>query len=78
MRRNLIALAATAAIVVPAAAVAQSRYINQRDVAEAQRQHAELVEEFGGAETGARGTYVSNVGRRVADLSGIVTFTNVS
>jgi predicted Zn-dependent protease len=76
MRRNLIALAATAAIVVPAAAVAQSRYINQRDVAEAQRQHAELVEEFGGAETGARGTYVSNVGRRVADRSGIVNGGN--
>ena len=73
MRRHFIALAASAAIVVPAAALAQSRYLNQRDVAEAQRQHAELVEEFGGAETGARGAYVESVGRRVADRSGIAS-----
>ena len=77
MRRHLIALAASASILVPAAALAQSRYLNQRDVAEAQRQHAELVEEFGGAETGPRGTYVASVGRRVADRSGIANGGNV-
>ena len=76
MRRHLIALAASASILVPAAALAQARYLNQRDVAEAQRQHAELVEEFGGTETGPRGTYVASVGRRVADRSGIANGAN--
>lgn len=76
MRRQLIALAASASILVPAAALAQSRYLNQRDVAEAQRQHAELVEEFGGTETGPRGAYVATVGRRIADRSGIANGGN--
>ena len=42
------------------------RYLDPRDVAEAQRQHAELVQELGGAETGPRAAYVKSVGRRVA------------
>ncbi len=71
MRHTLIMLAASAAIVVPAAAPAQQRYLNQRDVAESQKQHPELVKEFGGAETGPRATYVEGVGRRVSAYSGI-------
>ena len=70
--RNSKLLAGIAAIAIPAAALAQGapRYLNQRDVAEAQRQHPELVAEFGGAETGARAAYVEGVGRRVAAFSG--------
>ncbi len=66
-------LAGIAAVAIPAAALAQGapRYLSQRDVAEAQRQHPELVAEFGGAETGARAAYVEGVGRRVAAFSGI-------
>lgn len=71
MRHTLIMLAATAAMVVPSAASAQQRYLNQRDVAESQKQHPELVKEFGGAETGPRASYVEGVGRRVSSFSGI-------
>ena len=72
MRMNKL-LAGLAVVAIPAAALAQAgpRYLSQRDVAEAQRQHPELVEEFGGAETGARAAYVEGVGRRVAAFSGI-------
>ncbi len=70
MRKRL--LATIAIVAVPAATLAQApRYLNQRDVVEAQRQHPELVAEFGGAETGARAAYVEGVGRRVAAFSGI-------
>ena len=66
-------LAGIAAVAVPAAVLAQAapQYLNQREVAEAQRQHAELVEELGGAETGARAAYVESVGRRMAAYSGV-------
>ena len=66
-------LAGIAIVAIPAAALAQAgpRYLSQRDVVEAQRQHPELVAEFGGAETGARAAYVEGVGRRVAAFSGI-------
>ena len=72
MRKSVMMLS-VAAIAVPAVVVAQVpvRYLDQREVAEAQRQHAELVEEFGGAETGPRAAYVESVGRRVAAYSGI-------
>jgi predicted Zn-dependent protease len=71
MRTNRF-LAGIAAVAIPAAALAQAapRYLSQRDVVEAQRQHPELVAEFGGAETGARAAYVEGVGRRVAAYSG--------
>lgn len=71
MRTPLSLLAATAVVLAPAAAAQTGRALNPRDVATAQRQHAELVAEFGGAETGARGAYVESVGRRVAAFSGI-------
>lgn len=74
MRTSLALLAATAAVVSPTLVVAQAQpganYLNPRDVQEAARQHPELVEEFGGAETGTRAAYVQNVGRRIAAYSG--------
>jgi predicted Zn-dependent protease len=71
MRTPLVLLAATAVIVAPAAAqYQQPRYLNPRDVQEAARQHAEVVAEFGGAETGPRAAYVEGVGRRIAAYSG--------
>lgn len=72
MRTNKL-LAGIAIIAIPAAAFSQAapQYLNPRDVAEAQRQHPELVAEFGGAETGARAAYVQGVGQRVAAHTGI-------
>ncbi len=71
MRTPLALLAATAVIAAPAAAlVQQPRYLNPRDVQEAAQQHAEVVAEFGGAETGPRAAYVEGVGRRIAGFSG--------
>lgn len=70
MRRPVMFLAATA-MTVATVASAQVRTLNPREVAEARQQHAALVEEFGGAETGTRGAYVESVGRRVAAYSGV-------
>lgn len=78
MRTSLALLTATAVVMAPASAqVAQPQqpqqrlsYLNPRDIQEAARQHPELVQEFGGAETGPRAAYVQNVGRRVAAYSG--------
>jgi predicted Zn-dependent protease len=69
MRKSLFLLTACAAIAAPA--LAQQRYLDQREVAESTRQHPELVREFGGAETGPRAAYVESVGRRVASYSGL-------
>lgn len=68
MRNPVLLLAAAAVVLLPVAGSAQSpvRYLDPREVAEAQRQHTELIAEYGGAETGARGAYVEAVGRRVA------------
>lgn len=71
MRNLTLLLAAGAVLTLPVAAIAQQRYLNPRDVQEAQRQHAEMVDEFGGAETGARGAYVEAIGRKVAAYSGL-------
>ena len=77
MRTPFALLAASAVAIAPASAqVAQPQsqqrltYLNPRDVQEAARQHPEIVEEFGGAETGPRAAYVESVGRRVAAFSG--------
>ena len=71
MRGKFIFMAASALVVVPAAAqVAQQRYLNPREVQEAAKQHPEIIAEFGGAETGPRAAYVEGVGRRVASYSG--------
>lgn len=72
MRKPILLLAASAVALCPLAVGAQSaRYLDPREVAEAQREHAKLVEEMGGAETGARAAYVDSVGRRVAAYSGV-------
>jgi len=76
MRTPLALLTAAAVIVTPAFAQPQPQpqpraaYLDPREVQEAARQHAEIVQEFGGAETGARAAYVESVGRRVAAFSG--------
>ena len=70
MRKAILFLSATALALAPAAAQ-QARYLNPRDVAEAQREHAEIVQELGGAETGSRAAYVQSVGRRVGAYSGV-------
>lgn len=71
MRKPILLLSAAALVAMPIAGSAQVRYLDQRDVAEAQQQHAALVAEFGGAETGPRAAYADSVGRRVAAYSGV-------
>ena len=72
-------LAGIAIVTIPAAALAQAApvYLSQKDIVEAQRQHAELVAEFGGAETGSRAAYVDSVGKRVAAYSGVANGANL-
>src|SRR5947209_5035875 len=70
MRRSILMLAAAALAVTPAAAQ-RLVYLNPQDVALAQREHAQVVQELGGAETGPRAAYVESVGRRVGAQSGI-------
>src|SRR5688500_13957080 len=71
MPRTFLLLSAAALALTPAAAQQRARQLNPRDVAEAQRQHAPLVQELGGAETGPRAAYVESVGRRVSVFSGV-------
>jgi predicted Zn-dependent protease len=70
MRSSHLFLAATA-LATSGIAIAQVRGLSQRDVVESQRQHPQVLAEFGGAETGARASYVDAVGRRVAATSGL-------
>src|SRR5918996_90949 len=74
MRTAFLLLSTTAVAASPAILSAQvaGRGLNPRYVAEAQQDHPKLVEEFGGAETGARAAYVDSVGRRVATYSGVM------
>lgn len=71
--RPIMALGASvAAIGLAAEAPAQrASAISQRDASQAAQQHPELVQQFGGAETGARAAYVASVGRKVAAQSGV-------
>lgn len=48
-----------------------SRSISANAAQTASQQHPQIVAEFGGAETGARAAYVTNVGRKVAAQTGI-------
>src|SRR5206468_3626886 len=50
MRRGVLLLLAAGLALSPVAAQ-QQRYLNPQDIAEAQREHAEVVQELGGAET---------------------------
>jgi predicted Zn-dependent protease len=67
----MLLLAAAAIAVTPVAAQQRLRYLNPQDVAEAQREHATVVQELGGAETGPRAQYVESIGRRVGAYSGV-------
>src|SRR5689334_19481774 len=71
MRKGVLLLAAAAIAVTPALAQQAARYLNPQDVAEAQRTHAAMVQEMGGAETGGRAAYVDAVGHRVSAVSGV-------
>jgi predicted Zn-dependent protease len=73
MRKAWPILAAGVAALVPVSISAQfaGRPLDPQYVAEARRQHAEVVREFGGAESGPRAAYVQSVGRRVAQMSGV-------
>jgi predicted Zn-dependent protease len=73
MRKSVFLLFAAALALTPAAAQQQVRYLDPQDVAEAQRENAQVVAELGGAETGRRAAYVESVGRRVAAFSGIAS-----
>jgi len=73
MRKSVFLLIAGVLALTPAAAQQQVRYLDPQDVAEAQRENAQVIAELGGAETGARAAYVESVGRRVAAFSGIAT-----
>jgi predicted Zn-dependent protease len=70
MRRSVLLFCAAALAITPAAAQ-RAHYLDPRDVAEAQKENAQIVEELGGAETGPRAAYVESVGRRVAAYSGV-------
>lgn len=73
MRRRLWLMSAAAVVLSPAIVAAQPvGYLNPQDVAKAQREHAEVVQELGGAETGPRAAYVESVGRKVGAFSGVV------
>jgi predicted Zn-dependent protease len=69
--RNKVLLLAAAALAITPAAAQRLRYLNPQDVAEARQEHAELVRELGGAETGPRVAYVESIGRRVGNYSGV-------
>src|SRR6476620_9828467 len=71
MRRFMLLLATAAIAVTPVAAQQRLRYLNPQDVADAQREHAAVVQELGGAETGPRAAYVESIGRRVSAFSGV-------
>ena len=72
MRNLVLMLGATAIALAPAASSAQAgRYLDPREVAQSRQHHAELIAEYGGAETGARAAYVESVGRRVAAFTGV-------
>jgi len=71
MRKSVLLLLAAALALTPAAAQ-QVRYLDPQDVAQAQRENAQVIQELGGADTGPRAAYVESVGRRVAAYSGIV------
>lgn len=71
IRKALALFMAAALAITPAAGQRTGRYLDPTDVAEAQKDNPDLVEEFGGAETGPRAAYVERVGRRVAAYSGV-------
>lgn len=73
IRKSLLYVSAFSLLAAPAAVPAQfgGRVLDPRLIAQAQQAHAGLVQEYGGAETGARAAYVNAVGQRVAAQSGL-------
>jgi predicted Zn-dependent protease len=73
MRKALLFLSAAVLAVSATAVPAQYavRRLDPRLVVEAQREHAQLVDQYGGEVTGPRGAYVDSVGKKVAAFSGI-------
>jgi predicted Zn-dependent protease len=73
MRKALLFLSAAALAVSGTAVPAQyaARALDPSLVAQARKDNAELIREYGGAETGPRAAYVDQVGHRVAAYSGI-------
>ena len=73
MRRALLFLSAAALTFSATAVPAQYavRRLDPRLIQQAQKEHAQVVEQFGGEEPGPRGAYVDAVGKRVAAFSGI-------
>lgn len=73
-RKMLIALGASVAT-IGCASVAEAqrapRAISATAAQQAAQQHPQIVEEFGGAETGPRAAYVTSVGRKVGAVSGV-------
>jgi predicted Zn-dependent protease len=72
--RNALLLISAAVVAVSGTGFAANYAVRQLDpslVAEARKDHASVVEEYGGAETGGRGAYVDQVGHKVAAFSGI-------
>ena len=76
MRSHLLLAAGSSLALMGNAADAQSRArtvapaLSAREVATAREQHPQIIQEFGGAETGARANYVASVGRKIAQQSG--------
>lgn len=71
MRTRILWLATAALAITPAAAQQSNRYLDPQDVAEAQRENPQMLQELGGEETGPRAAYVASVGRRVSAYSGL-------
>lgn len=72
--KAFVALTASVAALAATAGVAQSgktRAISQSSASQAAQQHPQIVEEFGGEETGARGAYVRNVAAKVTARTNI-------
>ena len=70
MRKSFLLLFTAAQALTPAAAQ-QARYLDPEDIAQAQRENAQVIEELGGAEAGSRAAYVASVGHKVGAFSGI-------
>ena len=70
MRRAALLFCAATLAITPAAAQ-RVRSLDPQDVAEAQRENAQLIQELGGAETCPRAAYVESIGRRVGRFSGV-------
>jgi predicted Zn-dependent protease len=73
MRKALLLFSGAALVLSATAVPAQyrARTLDPRLVAEAQREHPLLVQEYGGADASPRAAYVNAIGHRVAAQSGI-------